>query len=421
MGLYRAILTLAAPVLLIAALLRILRGAESWGDLRQRLVRGPGGGDGTIWLHGASNGELTSARPLVEALRAAFPDRALVVTANTVTGRDLAAGWALPGVAARLAPFDFRPALRRFRAVWRPAALVVLENELWPNRLDTASEPVLVVGARMSEQSHRLWSRFPRLARRVLSHVRRLWPQDPGSADRFRALGLAADRIGPTATLKSAVALAAPDPGRLAALAAVFARADTLLAASTHEGEEAAVIEGFVSARARRPDLKLILAPRHPARAAGIAALIAPTGLPWAQRRAGVAPDPDTAIYLADTLGEMPLWYALAGVTFVGGSLAPRGGHTPFEPAGAGSAILHGPHTANFTEAYAALDRERGAVAVEDAGDIAAALAALEDAGAQAAMAARAARALARFDTGQAVIDDAVASLRSLLASDPGP
>ena len=126
MGLYRAILTLAAPVLLIAALLRILRGAESWGDLRQRLGRGPGGGDGTIWLHGASNGELTSARPLVEALRAAFPDRALVVTANTVTGRDLAAGWALPGVAARLAPFDFRPALRRFRAVWRPAALVVL-------------------------------------------------------------------------------------------------------------------------------------------------------------------------------------------------------------------------------------------------------------------------------------------------------
>ncbi|MDJ0828055.1 MAG: glycosyltransferase N-terminal domain-containing protein [Rhodobacter sp.] len=414
MGLYRAILTLVAPVVLLVLAIRVLRGVETRADLRQRLGHQAEARPDAIWLHGASNGELTSARPLVDALRAAFPARPLVITANTTTGRALAAAWRLDDTAARLAPVDTRAALRRFRAAWRPAVQIVLENELWPNRLATASEPVLVVGARMSAKSHRAWSRVPGLARQLLGGVRRLTAQDATSADRFLALGLPPDRLGPTATLKSAVSLADPDPDELARLKPVFHRPDTLLAASTHDGEEAIVLEGFLRARTSRPALKLILAPRHPVRGAEIARLLARTGLPWAQRSAGPAPGPDTVIYLADTLGEMPLWYALAGVTFVGGSLVAKGGHTPFEPAQARSAILHGPDTANFAESYATLASVDAATPVADADALATALVALADPQAQEAQARRAAETLTPGPDNPA-IRDLIDTLEELL------
>ena len=148
MGLYRAMLTLAAPLLLGFVLLRLLRRRETTADLRQRLGRDAPATPGAIWLHGASNGELTSARPLIDALLNAFPNHPLVITANTTTGRALATGWSLPNTNTRLAPFDFRWALARFRARVRPVALIVLENELWPNRLDTATEPVITTAPR---------------------------------------------------------------------------------------------------------------------------------------------------------------------------------------------------------------------------------------------------------------------------------
>ncbi|MDJ0629973.1 MAG: glycosyltransferase N-terminal domain-containing protein [Rhodobacter sp.] len=420
MFLYRAILTLFAPVIFGALLLRVLRGAESPGDLRQRLGQSPQARPGALWLHGASNGELTSAKPLVDAICAAFPERPIIVTANTVTGRTLAETWRLPNVTAQLAPLDFRWALARFRAAWRPAALIVLENEFWPNRIDSASEPVHVVGARISEKSRRMWSRFPRLARHLLGRIHRLSPQDPASAERFLALGLPGVHLGPTATLKSAVTLAPPDPAQLDALAPVFHRADTLLAASTHDGEEQALIDAFVAARQSRQALKLILAPRHPARAPEIAAPIRNTGLPWAQRSTCTTPAAGTVVYLADTLGEMALWYALSGVTFVGGSLVPLGGHTPFEPVQARSAVLHGPHTGNFSEAYAALASDGSAISVDGSGALTDALLSLPEAEKQLALADRAARTLAKFDLGQKVIDDTVELLRQHLGSGPG-
>jgi 3-deoxy-D-manno-octulosonic-acid transferase len=392
---YRLLISLIAPLLLARLGWRVLRGRESRADLAERLGRGAGGAPGAVWLHGASNGELASARPLVETLLAARPDLRLVVTANTVTGRALVRGWGLDRVEARLAPLDLRPCLHRFRRVWQPVLLVVLENELWPNRIVTATEPVVCVGARMSARSFARWSRVPGLARALLGRVRLLFPQDGASAQRFAELGLAPARLGPVGTLKAEVTPAAPDPAALQALAPVFPRAETLLAASTHEGEEEILLQAFAAARRARPGLKLILAPRHPARGPALAALLARQGLRFTRRADGEAPAAEDAVYLADTLGEMALWYRLAGVTFVGGSLVDRGGHTPFEPAAAGSAILHGPHVSNFADIYGALDAGGGALVAKDAEGLVACLERLSSAQAQAALAERAAAVLA--------------------------
>ena len=356
-----------------------------------------------VWLHGASNGEMTAARPLAEAILART-GADLLITTNNPTARTLVASWGLARTIVRLAPLDAGPPLRAFLDRARPAALVIIENELWPLRLTGCARrgiPVLVAGARMSERSARNWARLPRLARILLDTITWLAPQDEGSQSRLIALGLCPDRIGPILSLKAA-AHAAPPAAPPAAPSQ--ARAHTLLAASTHEGEEEVILDAFLAARSRHPDLRLILAPRHPHRGPQIAALIAARGLPLRTRSR--VETPDAPVYLADTLGEMDLWYAAAGMTFVGGSLAPRGGHTPFEPAAHGSVLLHGPRTENFLPAYQALARAGAAIPVRDAPSLAAAVEALAgDGAAQSRLARAGAAALAPLRSDAALSD----------------
>ena len=410
MFLYRLIAPLAAPILLAMGVWRILRGRESWGDLSQRLGAGTGQ-KGALWLHGASNGELTSARRLIEALQEAFPDRPLLITSNTVTARDMVRGWGLEGVSARLAPVDLTWVLARFRARWKPTAMIVLENEIWPNRIVTSQAPVFVVAARMSENSAGTWRKFSSLAQKVLPRIEYLYPQDAASGARFARLGLPADRLGTVTQLKSGVSQSPPDLATLQAFQSVFARVDTILAASTHEGDEALVLRAFRAARQTRPNLRLILAPRHTRRSAEIQALIAETGLRFAVRSQTPAPAQGCVIYLANTLGEMPLWYATAGVTIIGGTFSARGGHTPFEPAQFGSALIHGPDVANFAESYGALSENKAAKCVTNADDLAIAIMELADQSDQQAMAKRASEVLAKLDDSAAVIARIIADL----------
>ncbi len=397
--LYRILISLAAPVIILRLIWRRLRGAGSAGSLRERL--GSGARRTThkvIWVHGASNGELASARRLIETALARDPELSIVVTCNTETGKALAESWRLARLSARLAPLDLRLVLWRFLHGWKPRALIVLESELWPNRFAACGRrdiPVILIAARMSESAAKRWRRMDRITRPMLGHVNWLSAQDDASAERFRDLGLPADRIGPVVNLKSTAAQTGPSPEQVASLPAPGPRASTFLAASTHEGEDEPVIAAFVAAHRQNPALRMILAPRHPARAPRIRKLLDETGLPYAVRSEGAEPGPDEVIYLADTMGEMPLWYHLSGVTFVGGSLVEKGGHTPFEPAAAGSAILHGPHVANFRAAYAALDLAGGARVVPDARTLAETLAELAHPEAQARMAAAASAALA--------------------------
>lgn len=402
MALYRLLIWLAGLALRLRAMLAPWPGAE-----RLSPPDVPEGAGPLIWLHAASNGELAAARPVIAVLAGRMPELRLVVTTNSLTGRDLARGWDLPRTRVCLAPYDDAATVARFLDVARPAALVVIENELWPNRFRLAAArgvPVFCLSARMSARSAGLWMRLPSLAAATLGAVRWLAPQDEDSRARFHALGLPEERLGPMMVLKAAAVTATPSA------ALPFQRETTLLAASTHEGEEAVVLAAFAKARAARPDLHLILAPRHPRRRAEVEAAIRVAGLAFSVRSEGAEPDAAVPVYLADTLGEMDRWYGAAGMTFVGGSLVERGGHTPFEPAAHGSAILSGPHVGNAAAPYGALFAQGGALEVSDEATLAAAVLRLADPRAQQAQAAAAARALAPF-TADAAIDAFLSAL----------
>ncbi|MCW3780995.1 3-deoxy-D-manno-octulosonic acid transferase [Defluviimonas salinarum] len=402
MLLYRLLAQIAFRLYALRLQIAVAMGRLAHESFDERLGRGPkrDGAAPLVWIHGASNGELASARPVIDTLIARAPGLSILVTANTETGRDLARSWQQTRLHADLAPLDYPGAVRRFLDRWRPAALVVIENELWPERLAACAArgiPVLVIGARMSARSYRNWTRLRSLTARILGAIRYLSAQDSGSEGRFRDLGLVSARFGPVVNLKSATT------ARNTSESLPFPRETTLLAASTHEGEEAAVLDAFARARLKIPGLRLILAPRHPRRRDAIEALIRASGLAFATRSRGARPDPDTTVYLADTMGEMDLWYRAAGMTFVGGSLVDRGGHTPFEPAAHGSAILHGPHISNSAPAYTALAEAKAAIDVASAAELAAGIVALADGEAGARLAAAATAALAPLAAGAAL------------------
>ena len=402
MWLYRLIFMLALPAICLR-----LWAREGRAALAERLGGGAAPAPGpALWLHAASNGELASARPLIEALLADRPDARLVITVNTLTARQMGRSWALARTDIRLAPVDARPVLRRFLARHAPASLISVEAELWPERfaaMEARGAPVLLVSARLSGRALARWCRLPGLARRLIGAIVWAAPQERASARRLAALGLPEARIGPVCNLKlAATAAPAPDGDEMARLAPHLPRDTTILAVSTHEGEERAVLSAFGAARAARPGLKLILAPRHPRRRRDIARAVAAAGVAVRLRSAGDLPDADAPVLIADTMGETALWYRLASVAFVGGSLTGQGGHTPVEPALAGCAILHGPEVANFADLYAALDAAGGAREVADACALGRAFAGI-DAAQAAAMAARARRSVdaARAEAGE--------------------
>ena len=355
MVVYRLILALLSPMVLLRALWR----GETFGDLSERLGRG--GSRVDLWLHGASLGELGSVRWLVQALLAARPGMTLLVTANTVTGRQLVRDWGLAGVTAHLAPLDLGLALRGFLHRWQPRALISLEAEFWPLRFALSARrgmPVVLLGARMSDRSFRRWQKRPALAAAMMGAVRLASTQDAASRQHLLALGLAT--IMPDHDLKAQAVAGLPAP----TTPPRAERAVWLLAASTHEGEEAIILRAF--ARQNR-FTNLILAPRHPARAAQIVTLLRTTRPDFDpqrdQRSRGGTPG-SAPVYLADTLGEMDRWYAKCGAVVVGGTCALRGGHTPWDAIRFGTAILHGPDTRNFEATFAALNAQGAAVAV---------------------------------------------------------
>jgi len=403
---YRIVMAFAAPLLIGVTLWQRLRGRVGARALAERLgCSAAGGGGPTVWLHGASNGEVTSARGVVQRLLAQRAGLTVLITANTGTAVDMVRGWAMPNVHAALSPLDSLGAAGRVVRRWRPGLLIVVENELWPARLAAARAagvPVALIGARMSVRSARAWARVaPGLLRRALAGLAFASAQDDGSGQRLLALGLPPERLGASVMLKAQVAVVQAAPGPVP-------RSRVLLAASTHAGEEAMIVAAVAKARGQF-DL-LILAPRHPRRSAEVAALIAAAGMRYARRSDGAMPSADVPVFLADTMGEMALWYGMAGVTVIGGSFVPVGGHTPFEPAAAGSAIVHGPFMENFGEPSRALAVANGARAVTRT-DLAATLSDL-DATQQAALAQAARAALTQRDGMQDLVDKLLALIR---------
>jgi 3-deoxy-D-manno-octulosonic-acid transferase len=282
------------------------------------------------------------------------------------------------GVIHQFVPLDVPVFVRRFLDHWRPDLALFVESDLWPNIVIETSQrgvPMILINGRLSENSFRRWRYLPGTIVNLLRRLDLCLARTPADAARFRELGAAQVVIAGDLKLDGPAPPA--DPGKLAALQSAIGGRPAIAAASTHAGEETAVIDAHRRLRENFPGLLTLIAPRHPERGAGVAAIARAGGLNTRLRSRGELPDASTDIYVADTVGELGLLYRLAPIVFIGGSLVRHGGQNPIEPAKLGAAILHGPHIWNFAEIYAALDRAHGAEPVADANKLTAGFAAL--------------------------------------------
>lgn len=351
---------------------RARRGKEDPARLGERLGRAersrpPGG---LVWLHGVSVGESVSLLPLVAALRSGRPDLTLLVTSGTRTSAELLAARLPTGVIHQYAPVDAPGAVARFLDHWRPDGGIFVESELWPNLILGAKRRgvrLALLSARMTDASAKGWSRAPGAARTLLSAFDLVCAQDAETEARLSALGA---RPGPRLNLKLVGEPLPCDDGELARMRAAIGERRVVLAASTHPTEEALIAGAFLKA-AGEDDL-LIVAPRHPERGEAVAAELSGLGLASALRSAGEALTPQTRAYVADTLGELGLFFRLAYVAVMGGGFAAGiGGHNPLEPARLGMPILTGPSVFNAPQVYREMFDEVAAIEAVDAAALA--------------------------------------------------
>lgn len=325
----------------------------------------------TIWIHGASVGEIRSAAPLVKALHQKYPQRPILVTSFSGAGRVHAQELFGDRVMVAQLPYDLPFFVNRWLRTVQPAVGVIIETEIWPNLLATCARykvPVLMVSARISGRSMRRYLKMQRLTRAALQRVSMIFAQSPGDAERFRELGAAPERVSIGGNLKFDIRFADDLVPRAQALRQrLFSGLGALVAGSTRDGEEQIVLQAFAQVRARQPDSVLVLAPRHPERAEAVTTLIKKAGLTCRRRSAGEAALNAGDVLLVDTLGELALFYAAGDVAFVGGSLVPVGGHNLLEPAALGKPVLSGPSLENVRESAEALKIAGVLTLVQDA------------------------------------------------------
>jgi 3-deoxy-D-manno-octulosonic-acid transferase len=386
--LWRAGGVLAAPLLPPWLARRARLGKEFAARLGERRGLTPlARPDGPLlWLHAASVGESLSALPLIAALRSARPALSVLVTSGTVTSARLLARRlggadatpdlsgtmpASPWLTHQVAPLDVPAWAARFLDHWRPDAAVFVESEIWPTMLAALRArgvPAALVNARLSARSAARWAFAAATAREALATFSVVLAQTRADAERLSAL--AGRSVTSPGNLKNAAPPLPADAAELARLQALLGDRPVWAAASTHPGEEERVLAAHAIACRALPGLLLILAPRHPERG-GEVAVLAAAAPPGAPRRS-LGQDPSGPVWIADTLGELGLWYRLARGAFLGGSLVPHGGQNPLEPARLGRPVVFGPHTANFAEATAALLEAGAATRVADEAGLAA-------------------------------------------------
>ena len=381
--LYSVLLTLGVGALLPRFIFDAVRHGKYAAGLRERMgwlppFDAPEGGS-VIWLHCVSVGETQAARPLALALLAEFPSHTLVVSTTTLTGQRVARD--IFGSTAALVcyfPFDWAWSVRRALRAIRPSLVLVMETELWPRFLRECRArrvPVTLVNGRISEKSFRRYKRLKSFIRRVVGDLSLAIMQTAADAERIRALGLVPERIRVAGNIKFDAETAPGEQALTSQLRARFSFADgrpLVVAASTHAPEERLLLEAFkrlggvpkgaagtsVDCAGERPadgqptggrSPRLLVAPRHPERFTEVASLIEATGLDWARRSAPPREaDRRADVVLLDSIGELRALYPLAEIVFVGGSVAPTGGHNVLEPASAARCIITGAHTSNF-------------------------------------------------------------------------
>jgi 3-deoxy-D-manno-octulosonic-acid transferase len=310
--------------------------------------------DSCIWVHAVSVGEVQAAVPLINSLLESFPNQKMVVTTVTPTGAARVAALFGDNVEHCYIPFEFPNAIRSFFDSIRPRAAMIMETEIWPNLYrgcGIRNIPLILVSARISPRSVPGYRRLMPLIKETLSHGIIIAAQTQVDADRFLELGANPSRTWVTGNIKFDVELDPEIAGRGALLrGALFGERPVWIAASTHDGEEQLVLAAHRTILESHPELLLVLVPRHPERFGGVRELVEKQAFNVVSRTAGQPCNASTEVFLVDTMGEVPLFYAASDIAFVGGSLIPVGGHNLLEPAAQGLPIITGPHLFNAQE-----------------------------------------------------------------------
>ncbi len=334
-----------------------------------------------IWVHGASVGEIRAAAPLVQALHRNHPDRPILVTTFTATGRRHARQLFGDKVMVSLMPYDLPFFVSRWLNCTKPAVAIIMETEIWPNLYAACAKrgiPLLLVSARMSARAFERYSRwsFRSITRGALRQATVIAAQTSADAERFRALGADEARLSVMGNLKFDISVGEDMVASGKALREkLFGKATVLVAGSTRDGEEPLLLAAFRKLLETQPNSVLVLAPRHPERANAVAAAISAAGFSFRRRSAGDEPLKAGEVLLVDLLGQLMKFFAAGDVAFVGGTLVPVGGHNLLEPAALGLPVLAGPHLENVRD-VAEMMREAGALTlVQDPDTLAAAAA----------------------------------------------
>lgn len=370
--LYTAVLFLLLPYVIVRLLILSVRNPDYRKRLQERLgfvtvsnINSP-----LLWIHAVSVGEVQAAKPLINRLQTEYPQLVILITTMTPTGAQTVEQQFGNTVVHQYIPYDLPFAVNRFLSSIKPAILIVMETEIWPNlffHCRNNNIPVIIANARLSEKSYSKYKRLAQFTRNTLSRVTCVLARGNSDAMRFIDLGVDEDKVLIMGNLKFDIKF----PESLMEQAAVIRRYLSvnrliLMAASTHEGEDKILLDAFKEVLEKHQNCLLIIAPRHPERFETVAELSIKSGFKTVCKSQNQQPAEDTQVFILDTLGELPVYYAASDVAFIGGSLVPVGGHNMLEPASLGVPVITGPHNYNFEDVTRLLEECGAAWVIHD-------------------------------------------------------
>ncbi len=374
--LYRYLLRLALPILLLWVFVRLCKGKEAWRTLLEKFGLSQKKradkhksypNKKTIWVHAVSVGESMSALTMIDALHQQYPDYHFLLTSGTVTSAQMISRHNAPYVTHQFVPFDTPAIMKRFLRQWQPHVILMVESEIWPNLLYQGRQqcPIFLLQGRMSKKTATRWQKYPKTAHYIMQSYRMVFAQSQRDAEAFQILG--APNVMVSGNLKYLNPPLPYDETQLATLKQEIGDRKFYIATSTHQGEEEILLQAHQQLAQKFDGFLTIIIPRHPERGDAIRKIIEAQQLSCAQRSLHQPCDKD--IYLADSLGELGLFYRLADIAFVGGSLLPYGGHNIYEAIQHDCICLHGKFMDNFADMSAELQQADLAYHIEHGKD----------------------------------------------------
>lgn len=368
--LYSLLLYLCMPLIFLRLLWRarknpayLQRLPERFGFVTSTLIAN------SIWIHAVSVGEVVAAIPMIKALQTTYPHIPILVTTMTPTGAERVRTALADTVTHLYLPYDFPDAVRRFLKKVKPQLCLIMETELWPNLLQACRQkniPVLLMNARLSARSAAAYLRFAQFSKSMLQALTFVCAQTSADAERFIRLGMDAANIQVTGSIKFDLEIPVDLTVQAKALREVWGEERLVwIAASTHEGEEELILQAFAEVLKNVPETLLVIVPRHPERFQKVAALCRKQGYHVIMRTDNQTCSMQTKVFVGDTMGELLLFYAAADIAYVGGSLVPKGGQNPLEPAAIGLPILTGPYLFNFGLINQQLQTNQAAIQID--------------------------------------------------------